>query len=405
MTNKKHVAIIGAGPAGLAAAEALIDCDCVVTIYDAMPSPARKLLWAGKSGLNLTHAEPFEKFKNRFGNASINLLPALTAFTPTDLQTWADELGAETFVGSSGRVFPKAMKASPLLRNWLKRLDQAGVVLKTKHKWLGYDGEQLRFETPSGELSVAADVTILALGGASYPKLGSNAKWVQWLERRDIKIATFRPSNCGFDVNWSTHFQEKFAGTPVKNVTVLTNAAAIEGEFVIRKSGIEGSLIYTHAAPLRDQLETKGEASLTIDLAPNRVVEKLQLALERQNPKQSLSNRLRKGARLTGAKAALVRELFPEAAKANPEQLAIKIKALNLAVVAPRPIEEAISTAGGIEWSELNENYMLKKQPGTFVAGEMIDWEAPTGGYLLSACFATGRAAGIGAAKWLHQFR
>lgn len=399
----KQIAIIGGGPAGLAAAEALIGRGCAITIYEAMPTPARKLLWAGKSGLNITHAEKFETFRTRFGSASDRLSKALLDFPPAAIQTWSAALGVETFVGSSGRVFPKAMKASPLLRAWLAKLENADVQLKTRHNWRGFYGEKLKFETPNGSLIIKPDAVILALGGASYKQLGANAQWVPWLKERHISVTPLRPANCGFEVDWSAHFVEKHAGDPIKTVVGSVQDAAIKGEFVITSFGIEGSLIYTHSAALRDQLETDSFATLNLDLLPDKTIDQLTSSLERQNPKQSLSNRLRKGAKLTGVKAALVRELHPEAGKATPQVLAQTIKALQIPLVKTRPIDEAISVAGGIAWDDIDSNFMLKKLPSVFVAGEMIDWEAPTGGYLITACLATGRAAGLGAHNWLTQ--
>jgi len=400
---KKHIAIIGGGPAGLAAAEALSGKNYAITIYEAMPTPARKFLWAGKSGLNITHAEPFELFCTRFGKASNHLANALEAFSPTAIQQWSADLGVETFVGSSGRIFPKTMKASPLLRAWLARLNDAGVQLRTRHKWCGFDGEKLLFGTPDGVVSFQPDATILALGGASYKRLGSTADWVPYLEQKQIEITPFQPANCGFDVNWSDYFSSKFAGDPVKSVAVNFDGTSTKGEFVVSKTGIEGSLIYTHAAHLRDQLQNGGKTFLELDLVPGKTAEQLTNSFERQNPKHSLSNRLRKGAKLTGVKAALVRELCPDASKYTLEDLAKTLKSLRLPILRARPIDEAISSAGGIAWHQLDEHFMLQQLPGTFVAGEMVDWEAPTGGYLITACLATGRAAGLGAHHWLSN--
>lgn len=401
--TKKQIAIIGAGPAGLAAAQALSGLGHDITIYEAMPTPARKFLWAGKSGLNITHAEQFETFQTRFGAANARLSTALEQFTPDHIRAWATQLGVETFIGSSGRVFPKAMKASPLLRAWLAELEAAGVQLKTRHKWCGFDGDQLMFETQDGTINIKPDAVILALGGASYQRLGSTAEWEKHLTKNNVTIAPLQPANCGFDVQWSEFLVEKFAGAPVKTVEITLGDKKTKGEFVISKSGVEGSLIYAFSAQLRDQLETNNQATLQLDLVPGKTAEQIADALARQNPKHSLSNRLRKGAKLTGVKAALVRELYPEANKATPEELGQRLKALELPLLRTRPIDEAISTAGGVAWDQIDENYMLKQMPGVFVAGEMIDWEAPTGGYLITACLATGRAAGAGAKNWLTQ--
>ena len=399
----KQVAIIGGGPAGLMAAEVLSAAGLGVTVYEAMPTFGRKFLLAGKSGLNITHSEEFSRFADRFGKASERLRPSLEAFTPSDVREWAAGLGTETFVGSSGRVFPKAMKASPLLRAWLKRLEAQGLTLKTRHRWTGFAEDGYRFETPDGEITVKPDAVLLALGGASWPKLGSDAAWVDWFREKGVSIHPFQPANCGFDIAWSETFRERFAGEPLKSVAATSNAGTFQGEFVISRHGVEGSLVYAHSAALRDSLSEKGQASLLLDLIPGRTVERIQRDLARQDAKASFSNRLRKGTGLEGVKAALLRELVPDANRMAPEKLAKLIKALPIPLLRPRPITEAISSAGGVAWSEIDENYMLRSVPGLFAAGEMLDWEAPTGGYLLTACFATGRAAARGIAAWLAR--
>jgi uncharacterized flavoprotein (TIGR03862 family) len=400
--NHKRIAIIGGGPAGLAAAELLSRSGHTVTVYDAMPTFARKFLLAGKSGLNITHSEDYARFSRRFAAASARLRPALDEFTPDDIRNWASKLGTETFIGSSGRVFPKVMKASPLLRAWLRRLEAQGATLRTRHRWTGFAEDGYVFETPQGRSIVHCDVALLALGGASWPRLGSDAAWVPWLAGRGVEIDTFQPANCGFVVGWSGNFSERFAGEPVKSVTATSEAGTFPGEFVITGSGIEGSLVYIHAASLRDRLLNHGSAALTLDLAPGRTIERLSRDLARQDAKSSFSNRLRKGAGLDGVKAALLRELAPERDRTDPERLAGMIKALPVPVIETRPIAEAISSAGGIRWSGIDDSYMLKALPGTFAAGEMLDWEAPTGGYLLTACLATGRAAARGIEAWLQ---
>lgn len=397
----KRIAIIGGGPAGLMAAEQLSRAGHSVTVYEAMPTVARKFLLAGKSGLNITHAEPYERFVTRFGTAAQWLRPMLDGFTPEDVRDWADGLGTETFTGTSGRVFPTVMKASPLLRAWLKRLETQGVTILTRHRWIGFDGNACRIDTPQGPETVEADAVLLALGGASWPRLGSDAVWVPWLQAQGVEVAPFRPANCGFDCAFSESFAERFAGEPVKSVTATSAAGTTQGEFVISRNGIEGSLIYAHASALRDALQKDGTASLVLDLAPGRTVDKLTRDLERQDAKASFSNRLRKGTGLDGVKAALVRELAPDANRLDARHLAEAIKALPLTVVSPRPIAEAISSAGGITFDSVDENLMLKALPGTFVAGEMLDWEAPTGGYLLTACLASGRSAARGIEAWL----
>ncbi|SFA89840.1 hypothetical protein SAMN03159496_00794 [Rhizobium sp. NFR07] len=399
----KTIAIIGGGPAGLMAAEVLPAAGHAVTVYDAMPTLARKFLLAGKSGLNITHSEDFSRFSARFGRSSPRLHAALEAFTPDDVRAWAAGLGTETFIGTSGRVFPTAMKASPLLRAWLRRLEAQGVQLKTRHRWTGWNGDGYRFETPEGPLTVRPDATLLALGGASWPRLGSDAAWVPWLQEHDIAVHDLQPANCGFDVAWSDVFVERFAGAPLKSVATTSDAGTFQGEFVVSKHGIEGSLVYAHSAALRDRLTRDGNAALIVDLMPGRSIERLVRDLARQDAKASFSNRLRKGAGLDGVKAALVRELQPDANRMAPDALARLIKALPIPLVRPRPIAEAISSAGGIAWDAIDERYMLAARPGLFAAGEMLDWEAPTGGYLLTACFATGRAAARGMISHLEN--
>ncbi|KXF77039.1 NAD(FAD)-utilizing dehydrogenase [Paramesorhizobium deserti] len=401
--KRKEVVIIGGGPAGLMTAEVLSQRGHGVTVYDGMPTVGRKFLLAGKSGLNITHAEDYARFVTRFGPASERLRAALDAFTPDDMRGWAVGLGTETFVGSSGRVFPEVMKASPLLRAWLRRLEGQGVRILTRHRWEGFAEDGFVFMTPQGREVVRCDAVLLALGGASWPRLGSDGAWVVWLRGRGVEVNDLRPANCGFDVSWSENFRERFAGVPVKSVTATSDAGTFQGEFVITRNGVEGSLVYIHAASLRDRLEKEGRGRLKLDLAPGRTLERLSRDLTRQGVKASFSSRLRKGAGLEGVKAALLREVAPEVAKADPEQLARTIKALPLAVLKARPIAEAISSAGGICWNGIDENYMLKALPGVFAAGEMLDWEAPTGGYLLTACLATGRAAARGIDDWLRR--
>jgi uncharacterized flavoprotein (TIGR03862 family) len=399
---KKSVAIIGGGPAGLMAAEHLAGKGHAVTIYDAMPTVGRKFLLAGKSGLNITHAEDYARFVTRYGAANDRLRSVLDLMTPEAIRVWADDLGTETFVGTSGRVFPKVMKASPLLRAWLKRLEALGATILTRHRWIGFDGDVLLFETPEGQKQVTADATLLGLGGASWPKLGSDAAWVPLLETGGVDITPLRPANCGFDCDFSESFDTRFSGQPVKSVKATSTAGITQGEFVISKGGIEGSLIYAHSASLRDALDRDGHAELLLDLTPGRTTEKLATDLARQDRKASFSTRLKKAANLDGVKIALIREVTPEANRLDLTELAKRIKALPLAVKRPRPIAEAISTAGGVSLNAIDAHFMLTSRPGTFVAGEMLDWEAPTGGYLLTACFATGIAAADGINRWLE---
>lgn len=403
ITGSKTIAIIGGGPAGLAAAEVLSQQGHQVTVYESMPTVARKFLLAGKSGLNITHSEEYQQFRGRFGNASEHLAPALDAFTPADICTWAEELNIEIFTGSSGRVFPKRMKASPLLRNWLARLESQGVTILKRHRWIGWRDNDLIFATTEGEIITQHDAVLLALGGASWPRLGSDAAWVALLREKNIDINALHAANCGFDMQWSTIFTAGHAGAPVKSVAATSAAGRIEGEFVISQHGIEGSLIYAHSAALRDELQATGTAALTLDLTPGRSYERLIRDLEKQGTKSSFSNRLRKATGLEGVKAALLRELVPNINQLSAPELSRHIKNIALPVLQTRPIAEAISTAGGIVWSEIANSYMLHKLPGTFVAGEMLDWEAPTGGYLLTACLATGRAAAHGISAWLEQ--
>ena len=399
--SKRRIGIVGGGPTGLMAAEVLSACGHAVTLLEAMPTIGRKFLLAGKSGLNITHSETYERFVTRFGPAGGRLRAALDGFMPDDVRAWALELGTATFVGSSGRVFPAVMKASPLLRAWRARLEEQGVDIRVRHRWTGFVPGGLLIETPDGEAAMAFDAIVLALGGASWPRLGSDAAWVGTLAERGVGMAPFRPANCGFDVAWSPFFAQRFGGAPIKGVTARSAAGTVPGEFVVSKTGVEGSLIYAHAAVLRDALENAGAATLVLDLAPGRTAERLAGSLARGTGKASFASRLRKGAGLEGVKAALLRECLPDASGMAPEALASAIKALPLPLVRPRPIAEAISTAGGIRFDAIDATYMLKALPGTFVAGEMLDWEAPTGGYLLTACLATGRAAARGVDEWL----
>jgi uncharacterized flavoprotein (TIGR03862 family) len=401
LQKSRRVAIVGSGPAGLAAAEALAGA-AEVDVFEALPSPGRKFLLAGKSGLNVTHAEDFERFLTRFGPARATLEPALQALTPHAIRAWSGDLGIETFVGSSGRVFPTMMKASPLLRAWLARLAAAGVRIHTRHRWTGWNtlGE-LVFAAPGGPVTIAADATVFALGGASWPRLGSDGAWVTPFRHRGIEVHPLRPANCGFDVDWSAHFRERFAGIPVKSVELRFDGRCVRGDFVITRNGIEGSPIYTLSADLRDALECGAPVTLSVDLAPDRSAATLAAALLRPRGRASLANHLRKATRLSDVKLGLLRELLEPEVLQDPERLAAAIKGLPLTVQRTRPIAEAISSAGGIALGEFDEHFMLRKLPGVFAAGEMLDWEAPTGGYLLTACLATGRAAGLGAARWL----
>jgi uncharacterized flavoprotein (TIGR03862 family) len=391
------------------AAEVLLKAGLQVDLYDAMPSVGRKFLLAGKGGLNLTHAEPYRDFVSRYGARQAEIAPLLDAFGPQALRRWVHELGVETFVGSSGRVFPTEMKAAPLLRSWLHRLRSTGLQLHVRHRWLGWDNSgRLRFATPGGEHLVEADAVLLALGGGSWARLGSDGQWVTLLEQRGVNIARLRPANCGFEVAWSEHFRNRFAGEPVKNVALSTDSSdglygERRGELMITQHGIEGGLIYAFAAPLRDAIEERGSAVIHLDLAPDRSLERLQADLAQPRGKLSFANYLRKRAAFDGVKAGLLRECLPPEVLTTPALLAAAIKSLPLTLNATRPIDEAISTAGGVPFEALDEKLMLRSLPGIFCAGEMLDWEAPTGGYLLTACFASGRAAGQGVLAWLEK--
>jgi uncharacterized flavoprotein (TIGR03862 family) len=404
----QHVAIIGAGPAGLMAAEVLAQGSAHVTVYDAMPSAGRKFLMAGRGGLNLTHSEPLPQFLVRYREAMPHLKAAIEAFPPSALRDWSQALGQETFVGSSGRVFPKAFKASPLLRAWLRRLDAMGVKLTLRHRWSGWDEQgRLRFQTPNGSHVVEARATVLALGGASWPRLGSDGAWVETLVAKGVQISPLRPANSGFTVAWSDIFRDRFEGQPLKGVALTFGAHGIRGEAVVTRTGIEGGAVYALSAELREAVDRSGRATLHIALRPDLDVKELFEKVSAPKGKQTLSNFLRKAAHLSPVAIGLLQEV----AKAHglslsslpPDDLARLINTVPIELTGVAPIARAISTAGGIPFSELDSDFMLRGLPGVFVAGEMLDWEAPTGGYLLQASFATGAAAGRGASKWLKS--
>ncbi len=400
-----RVAIIGGGPAGLMAAEVLGQAGVNVDLYDAMPSVGRKFLLAGVGGMNITHAEDYAAFVSRYGERAGDLRPLLDAFSPDSLREWIHGLGIDTFVGSSGRVFPSDMKAAPLLRAWLKRLRESGVQLHTRQRWLGWDEHgALRIAGPQGETQVEADATLLALGGGSWARLGSDGAWVPSLQNRGIAIAPLQPANCGFEVaGWSEHLREKFAGAPLKTVSLaLPGEAPRKGEFVLTATGIEGSLVYALSAPIRNTINRDGAATVLLDLLPDRTLTQIASALARPRGSQSMAKHLHRQLKLDGVKAALLRELTDATTFQAPQALAAAIKALPIRLVRPRPLDEAISSAGGVPFEELDEDLMLRRLPGVFCAGEMLDWEAPTGGYLLTACFASGRAAAEGMLRWLR---
>lgn len=392
-SSPQPVVVIGGGPAGLAAAEVLSAAGRAVHLYDAMPSVGRKFLLAGRGGLNLTHGEGYARFLTRFQPLSPLLQAALDAFKPADLRDWCEDLGIATFVGSSNRVFPVDMKAAPLLRAWLRRLHAQGVQLHSRHRWLGWaeDGA-LRFSTPAGEVLVPTAPTLLALGGASWSRLGSDGAWVAPLRAAGAEVAPLVPSNCGFDVlgGWTDFLASRHAGQPVKPVAIAFEGRRQQGEFVLTATGIEGSLVYAFSAALREAIARDGAATLELDLLPQTPLDKVEKQLRRGQGTKSLSSFLKSQFQLAGLKTALLHELRDEL------PLAQALKALPLTLAAPRPIDEAISSAGGIAWEALDDGWQLRARPGVFAAGEMLDWEAPTGGYLLNACMATGRAAARG---------
>jgi len=412
--DRPRVVVVGAGPAGLMAAETIARAGFAVDVFDSMPSPARKFLRAGVGGMNITHAEAFDDFVSRYREQADQLRPWLQQFGPDQLRAWIHELGIETFVGSSGRVFPAQMKAAPLLRAWLQRLRGQGVHIHTRQRWLGFAEQPefaqknaLRFAHAEGENLVQPVATVLATGGASWPQLGSDGGSIDVLEKRGIAISPLRPANCGFDIRWSAHLREKFAGLPLKPVLLRCSDnegqwLQLRGEAIVTADGIEGSAIYALSAPLRERIAATGEAMLEIDLLPEHPLAAVVNELQKPRGSQSLSSHLRKRLGLQGVKVALLYEAADKAVFENPQQLAQRIKALPLTLLAPRPLHEAISTAGGVRFDALDTNLMLRQLPGVFCAGEMLDWEAPTGGYLLTACFASGYACGMGVVRWLQ---
>ncbi|MBP4045149.1 TIGR03862 family flavoprotein [Chromobacterium violaceum] len=410
-STRRGVAIIGGGPAGLMAAEVLAQRGYAVDVYDAMPSVGRKFLLAGIGGLNLTHSEPYPAFVGRYGDRAEQVEPLLKNFDADALRAWAHGLGVETFVGSSGRVFPREMKAAPLLRAWLSRLREAGARIHVRHRWQGWNADgSLKFDTPDGELAVRADATLLALGGGSWKKLGSDGRWMPWLAEKGVATAPLLPSNCGFDAGWSDFFADKFAGEPLKSVGLAFQGGDGRefkrvGECVITQSGIEGSLVYACSALLRDEIARAGSATCYLDLIPAWDEAKVLAEVSHPRGSRSLSSHLQSRLNLKGARAGILRECLDKESFQNPAMLAAAIKRLPVTVTAARPIDEAISTAGGVCFSALDARQMLAALPGVFCAGEMLDWEAPTGGYLLTACFASGRAAGQGIADWLEASR
>jgi uncharacterized flavoprotein (TIGR03862 family) len=405
---KTRMAIIGAGPAGLMAAEVIAQGGVAVTVYDAMPSAGRKLLMAGRGGLNLTHSEPLPEFLKRYREAMPKLAAAISAFPPDALRAWSEALGQPTFVGSSGRVFPQAFKASPLLRAWLRRLDSTGVQLRLRHRWTGWDENgHLLFQTPDGPTTVNAGATVLALGGASWPRLGSDGAWARTLAAKGVAITESKPANCGFTVAWSDIFRDRFEGHPLKGAALSFGAHTVRGEAMVTRTGIEGGAIYALSADLREAIAASGEATLHVALRPDLETHVLIARLSAPKAKQSFSNWLRKAAHLSPVAIGLLQEAALASgvvlSSLSTASLAGLVNDVPIKLDGTAPIARAISTAGGIAFDELDADFMIRRLPGTFAAGEMLDWEAPTGGYLLQASFATGAAAGRGVLKWLEK--
>ena len=404
--TNKSVAVIGGGPAGLMAAEVISQAGIKVNLYDAMPSVGRKFLMAGKGGLNLTHSDHYDVFLSRYGNHKEFIKPMLDNFDANALREWVHQLGITTFVGSSGRIFPAEMKAAPLLRAWLHQLRHGGVSFHVRHEWQGWsktNPQALCFQSPKGEHEVVTDAVVLALGGGSWPKLGSTGTWTKLLEDRGIQVNSLLPANCGFDAAWSEHFRTRFAGQPLKSVVATFDEFVQQGDCVITATGIEGGLIYALSAALRDEITKNGTATLSLDLMPDKSLASLIEKFSQPRGKQSLANHLRKRLGIEGVKAGLLREVLTAEDINDPIKLCSVIKALPIKLISPRPIEEAISSAGGVSFAAVDGRLMLDKLPGVFCAGEMLDWEAPTGGYLLTACYASGKMAGEGVLNWLGQ--
>ncbi len=400
-----RVAVVGGGPAGLMAAEVAAAGGAQVVVYDRMPSVGRKFLLAGRGGLNITHSEDLEAFKIRYGAAATRIGPALAGFTPGDMRNWCDGLGQPCFVGSSGRVFPNSFKTSPLLRAWLKRLAALGVTVRSRHRWTGWgDNGTLLFETPDGPVAAQAHATVLALGGASWPQLGSDGAWAPALTEAGVDVAPLRPANCGFTVEWSTIFKDRFEGEPLKNVSVMFDGRVARGDVTITRAGVEGGPIYALSSPLRDALDRTGEALVHVALRPDLAEPDIERRLGVRAHKQSLSNHLRKALKLSPAACGLLHEAALGTGEAlggmAVSRLAALVKAVPVRLTGTMPLTRAISTAGGVVLDEVDASSMLRGRAGTFVAGEMLDWEAPTGGYLLQASFSTGVVAGHGALAW-----
>ena len=406
-TPTLRIAVIGGGPAGLMAAQAAAERGAQVALFDAMPSVGRKFLLAGRGGMNITHAEGYQSFVTRYGRQSHRLRPALDQFGPQQVRDWVHGLGVDTFVGSSNRVFPTDMKAAPLLRAWLHRLRESGVQFHMRHRWTGWQDGQLAFDTPDGQRLLAFDAVILALGGGSWARLGSDGAWVPVLQQQGVAVVPLAPANCGFDVAWSEHFSSRHAGEPLATVAITAKdidglTIRRQGQFVITEGGVEGSLIYALSAALREQIAVDGHTTIWLDLAPDHSAERVFDEVTRPRGARSMSSHLQSRLGIKGVKSGLLRECVSAADFADPETLARAIKLLPVTLLRPRPIDEAISSAGGVEFDGVDGS-MLRAMPGVFVAGEMLDWEAPTGGYLLTACLAGGKAAGEQAVAWLES--
>jgi uncharacterized flavoprotein (TIGR03862 family) len=400
-----RVAVIGGGPAGLMAAQTLAEQGHRVDLYDAMATAGRKFLLAGRGGMNITHAEPYADFVTRYGGRAPQLRPMLDQFGPDSVREWVHALGVDTFVGTSGRVFPTDMKAAPLLRAWLHSLREAGVQFHMRHRWIGGQGRELVFATPAGQQTVRADAVVLALGGASWARLGSDGAWLPLLERQGVDVAPLQPANCGFDVAWSEHFSSRYAGHPLTTVAIVSRDASgqpqrKQGQFVVTAGGVEGSLIYALSAALRDQIVNDDSTLIHLDLLPDWSEQRVIDAVCSPRGARSMASHLQSKLGIKGVKSGLLHECLGREEYADPLRLAAAIKMLPLRLERPRPIDEAISSAGGVRFEALDD-LMLRAMPGVFVAGEMLDWEAPTGGYLLTACLSSGRAAGVSAAAWL----
>ncbi|MEY2401336.1 MAG: hypothetical protein QOJ08_1447 [Ilumatobacteraceae bacterium] len=404
--------VVGGGPAGLMAAETLATEGVAVTVYEHMPSVGRKFVLAGRSGLNITHTEPIEQLLARYGTGAEHLSAAIHAFGPTELRAWCALLDEPTFVGSTGQVFPASLRATPLLRAWLARLEQLGVMIEVRHRWLGWasdsegriDGRRLRFASSDGTTAeIETDVAVLAMGGASWPRVGSDGGWVRVVREAGIQVNELRPANCGMRVGWTEHFTDRFAGTPLKNVAISFGEVRVRGDAMITRQGIEGGPVYAQSAAIRDTIDRRGRCTMHIDLHPDLTEDELTERLGRRRPKDSVSTSLRRTIGLAPVSVSLLREVTGNRLPSDPGELATLVKAVPLVIESTMPIDRAISSAGGISMTEVDDSFMLSGVPGTFVAGEMLDWEAPTGGYLLQASFSTAVAAARGALAWLRR--